>query len=258
MNRLFLMVNAHFTCLVSCVLLFGAANAQVNPIDSLLKSMVMVEGGTFQMGNQDADAEKNEKPAHNVLVNTFKIGKYEVTQAQWVAVMGTNPSFFSNCDDCPVELVDWNLVQEFIRKLNDKTGASFRLPTEAEWEYAARGGNKSKSTKYSGGNDINQVAWYSDGIAENRSHPVGKKKPNELGLYDMSGNVWEWCSDRYAADYYAKSPAKNPQGPDAGEKRVVRGGSWNCIDLYCGVSYRWFAPSDRNGSNGLRLVQDVK
>ncbi len=185
--------------------------------------MVLVKGGTFQMGSNDGDS--NEKPIHEVSVDDFYLSKYEVTQKQWVAIMGNNPSYFKG-DNLPVESVSWNDVQQFIRKLNTKTGVSFRLPTEAEWEYAARGGNKSKGYKYSGSDNVGSVAWYS-GNSNNKTHPVGTKQPNELGLYDMSGNVWEWCADWYGGDYYSKSPYENPTGPATGASRVNRGGSWN-------------------------------
>ena len=158
--------------------------------------MVFVKGGTFMMGatpEQGSDAGDGEKPVHSVTVSDFYIGKYEVTQAQWKAVMGKNPSHYKG-ENRPVERVSWYDIQKFIEKLNAKTGKRYRLPTEAEWEYAARGGNQSKGYKYSGSNDIGSVAWYTNNSGD-RTHPVGQKQPNELGLYDMTGNVWEWCSD---------------------------------------------------------------
>ncbi|HDP98542.1 MAG TPA: hypothetical protein ENN22_05075, partial [bacterium] len=154
--------------------------------------MVFVAGGTFMMGSNEYD---NEKPIHKVYVDDFYIGKYEVTQKQWFEIMGSNPSRFKG-DNLPVERVSWNDVQEFIRKLNAKTGGNFRLPTEAEREYASRGGSRSAHFKYSGSNNVDNVAWY-DNNSGRKTHPVGTKQPNELGLYDMSGNVWEWCSDWY-------------------------------------------------------------
>ncbi|MBQ3247459.1 MAG: SUMF1/EgtB/PvdO family nonheme iron enzyme, partial [Alistipes sp.] len=171
--------------------------------------MVFVKGGTFTMGataEQGSDADSDEKPAHSVTVSNFYIGKYEVTQAQWEAVMGKNPSRFKG-DNLPVERVSWNDIQKFIEKLNAKTGKRYRLPTEAEWEYAARGGNQSKGYKYSGSNDIGSVAWYTDN-SSSPTHPVGQKQPNELGLYDMSGNVYEWCSDWHGS--YSSGSQTNP------------------------------------------------
>jgi formylglycine-generating enzyme required for sulfatase activity len=216
--------------------------------------MVFVEGGTFQMGataEQGRNAESNERPVHSVTLNDFYIGKYEVTQAQWKAVMGVNPSSFQG-DDCPVENVLWKDIQEFIKKLNQLTGKTYRLPTEAEWEYAARGGKKSKGYQYAGGNSIKEVAWY-NGNTGYGTHPVGQKQPNELGLYDMSGNVWEWCQDWY--DSYASSSQTNPTGPTSGSYRVLRGGSWDYGVGECRVSNREASnPSFRSGGRGFRLV----
>ncbi len=230
--------------------------------------MVFVKGGTFEMGSNKGDGA--EKPIHTVTVNSFYMSKYEVTQKQWRAIIGNNPSYFKG-DDLPVENVSWYDVQEFIKKLNEKTGQHYRLPTEAEWEYAARGGNKSRGYKYAGSNNIDEVGWYWknsgieqlkgvwdwDKIKNNKckTHPVGQKKPNELGIYDMSGNVWEWCSDWYKAKYYRHSPQNNPQGPESGSRRVYRGGSWDYLATYCRVAYRhyWFPDSSRNYL-GFRLV----
>jgi formylglycine-generating enzyme required for sulfatase activity len=195
------------------------AEARQKPIDSF--NMVYVKGGTFQMGSNSGDSD--EKPVHSVRVSNFYIGKYEVTQKQWKAIMGGNPSNWKG-DNLPVENVSWNDVQEFLRKLNAKTGGNFRLPTEAEWEYACRGGTRSAHYKYAGSNNASEVAWYS-GNSGSKTHPVGQKQANELGLYDMSGNVWEWCSDWYSKDYYKNSPSSNPRGPNGGTSRVYRGGS---------------------------------
>ena len=187
--------------------------------------MIAVEGGTFTMGatsEQGSDAYDNEKPAHSVTLSSYSIGETEVTQALWQAVMGSNPSYFSGSNR-PVEMVSWDDCQDFITKLNAMTGEIFRLPTEAEWEFAARGGNKSRGYKYAGSNSIDDVAWYSDNSSD-RTHDVATKQPNELGLYDMSGNVCEWCYDWYGN--YSSSAQTNPTGPASGDYRVIRGGSW--------------------------------
>ena len=223
-------------------------------IKKLAENMVLVEGGTFTMGatsEQGSDAYDREKPTHQVTLSTYYIGKYEVTQAEWQAVMGTNLSEFKG-DNLPVENVNWFDCQEFIRKLNELTGKQFRLPTEAEWEYAARGGNKSNRTKYAGGSDIDNVAWYDD-ISGRKTHPVGQKRANELGLYDMSGNVFEWCQDWFGD--YSSASQTNPQGPATGNFRVLRGGSW-CNDAWrCRLSYRGnVAPDGRASGRGLRLA----
>ena len=224
-------------------------------IQKLMANMVRVDGGTFMMGatsEQRSDAYDDEKPAHQVTLSSFSIGKYEVTQEEWEAVMGSNPSKFKGVK-LPVEQVSWNDCQTFIRKLNQMTGKQFRLPTEAEWEYAARGGSKSCGYKYAGGDNLGSVAWYTDNSGS-KTHEVGKKQPNELGLYDMSGNVWEWCQDWYGK--YGSSSQTNPKGPSSGSRRVRRGGSWGDDAGYCRVSYRGSnTPGDRYGSLGLRLAQ---
>ncbi len=217
--------------------------------------MVFVKGGTFQMGctSEQSDCNDDEKPVHTVTVSDFYMGKYEVTQKQWKEIMGNNPSYFKG-DNLPVERVSWNDIQEFLKKLNQKTGMNYRLPTEAEWEYAARGGVKSRGYKYAGSNDIDEVAWH-DGNSGNKTHPVGQKKANELGIYDMSGNVWEWCSDWYSSSYYGSSPQNNPQGPSSGLHRVARGGSWYDYARYCRVARRDFSgPGIRYYALGFRLV----
>lgn len=188
--------------------------------------MVWVEGGTFRMGatsEQGKDASSDEKPVHNVTLSGFYIGKTEVTQALWKMVMDSNPSEFRG-DNLPVENVSWDDCQEFIWKLRHLTGQNFRFPTEAEWEFACRGGNNSRGYKYSGSNYIDNVAWY-NGNSGFKTHPVATKSPNELGIYDMSGNVWEWCSDWYHYKY-SRGAQTNPEGPSKGWDRVCRGGSW--------------------------------
>jgi sulfatase modifying factor 1 len=212
--------------------------------------MVFVEGGTFQMGSSSGDSD--EQPVHSVTLSSFSIGKYEVTQAQWKAVMGNNPSNFGGCDNCPVETVSWNDVQEFIRKLNAQTGKNYRLPTEAEWEFAAKGGKQSRGYIYSGSNDLGSVAWYSDN-SESKTHPVGSKQGNELGIYDMSGNVWEWCSDWYGP--YSSYNETNPTGASSGQNRVLRGGGWNYFASYCRAANRIRRdPGSRSIDLGFRLV----
>ncbi len=225
-------------------------------VNGVAFKMVKVEGGTFTMGatpEQGSDAGENEYPAHQVTLSSFSIGETEVTQALWQAVMGNNPSFFKNDDELPVEWVSWEDCQEFITKLNQMTGKQFRLPTEAEWEYAARGGNKSKGYKYSGSNDVNEVAWYWMNCGS-ITHPVGTKKANELGLYDMSGNVFEWCDDFMS--YFTEEAQANPTGPTTGIVRVFRGGGWGNSDpASCRVSYRDSDyPRYTSSSRGLRLA----
>ncbi len=215
--------------------------------------MVEVKGGTFTMGatsEQVGDSRDNEKPAHSVTLSSYHIGQTEVTQALWQAVMGSNPSYFKGSNR-PVERVSWEDCQEFLSRLNRITGKRFRLPTEAEWEYAARGGH-SGGYKYSGSNNINDVAWYNDNSGST-THPVAIKQPNELGLYDMSGNVWEWCSDWYGD--YSSSAQSNPTGPSSGSYRVFRGGSWSYFARHCRVSSRSSLSLDlRDFSLGLRLA----
>lgn len=212
-------------------------------------TMVKVEGGTFQMGNINGD--ENETPVHNVTLSDFYIGETEVTQALWKAVMGNNPSYFIG-DSLPVENVNWDDCQEFIGKLNVLTGKTFRLPTEAEWEYAARAGSKSRGYKYSGSDILQNVAWYSDN-SDSATHFVRMKSPNELGLYDMSGNVWEWCADWYGS--YSSAPQINPSGPSSGDFRVLRGGSWTVFAKNCQLSHRYCSSSySRHFNYGFRLA----
>jgi formylglycine-generating enzyme required for sulfatase activity len=199
--------------------------------------MIFVEGGTFQMGSNSG--AEIEKPIHQVTLSSFNIGKYEVTQAQWKAVMGKNPSKLKECDNCPVDNVSWNDVQDFLNKLNEKTVKNYRLPSEAEWEYAARGGNRSQGYLYSGSNDINKVACYGN-ISDYTD--VGLKQANELGIYDMSGNIAEWCADFNGA--YSNFNQENPTGDSWGYNRVVRGGCWNFSADECRVSRRSFVDPD--------------
>ncbi|MBQ6729583.1 MAG: SUMF1/EgtB/PvdO family nonheme iron enzyme [Bacteroidales bacterium] len=227
---------------------------QTFTVNGVSFTMKLVEGGTFQMGatsEQGSDAYNSEKPVHSVTLSNYYLGETEVTQALWNAVMGSNPSYFEG-DALPVEQVAWNDCQEFIRKLNQKTGKNFRLPTEAEWEYAARGGKKSNGYKYAGSNDIGSVAWYTNN-SDSKTHPVKGKSPNELGLYDMSGNVWEWCSDWYGS--YSSGSQTNPQGLSSGSNRVLRGGGWDYFARICRVSHRYcYDPDIRNRHYGFRLA----
>lgn len=217
--------------------------------------MVKVDGDTFSMGatsEQCVDGESDEKPIHQVYLSDYLIAKTEVTQKQWEAVMSSNPSQIKG-DNLPVKSVSWNDCQKFIMKLNRMTGLNFRLPTEAEWEYAARGGAKSRGYKYSGSNDIDAVAWCINTTNDRGTKPVATKRANELGLYDMSGNVHEWCSDWYGD--YSSSPQTNPKGPSTGYDRVCRGGSWNDYARHCRVSNRLSEdPSDSFYFRGFRLA----
>ena len=232
---------------VEVVDVLGDHSFTANGVSFVMKP---VEGGTFQMGSNDSEADSDEKPVHSVTVSTFYMGETEVTQALWKAVMGSNPSCFKG-DNLPVESVSWNDCQEFIRKLDSLTGRSFRLPTETEWEYAARGGSRSGGTKYAGSSSIGSVAWYDDNSSD-KTHAVKGKSPNELGLYDMSGNVWEWCSDWYGS--YGSGSQTNPKGLSSGSYRVLRGGSWDGGAGYCRVSYRSNGdPVDRGNYPGFRL-----
>ncbi len=231
------------------------------PVDGIVTvgnvsfKMIRVEGGKFMMGatpEQGSDANKSEKPVHQVSLNTFYIGETEVTQELWEAVMGSNPSSFKGAQR-PVERVSLDDCQDFIHKLNSLTGMEFRLPTEAEWEYAARGGQAGCGFKYAGSNFIDDVAHYYRLFDIYGTTDVATKQPNELGLYDMSGNVWEWCRDWYSP--YSSGCQTNPTGPSSGSFRVIRGGCWNTYARYCRVSIRRNnAPSDSNDSLGLRLA----
>jgi formylglycine-generating enzyme required for sulfatase activity len=265
-------------------------------VNAVSFEMVAVRGGTFIMGctaEQGDNCLDGEKPVHQVMVSDFYIGKYEVTQAQWKAIMGTtvvkqqrdkdNPNWAlkGEGDNYPMYFVSWEEVQEFIRKLNAQTGKQYRLPAEAEWEYAARGGAKSKGYKYSGNNTAFDVAWYYENAGDkvlddnlwledsdaattlrntnnNGTHAVGTKSPNELGLYDMSGNVWELCSDWYG-EYDSNSPQNNPQGPESGTLRVCRGGAWCSPAEYARVSDRKTSmPVARYSSVGFRIACSSK
>ena len=263
-------IKAIITLAISAMLSLSAVaqEKQTITVNGVSFNMIKVEGGTFKMGaqstdpngeNYDSEASEREQPVHSVTLSDYYIGETEVTQELWEAVMGTTIEqqrqkaeeyWGSDCDlfgqgsTHPMYYISWEECQEFIAKLNQLTGKRFCLPTEAEWEYAARGGNKSRGYKYAGSNTIGEVAWYDDnacdGVGRNSpaygTHPVGTKSPNELGLYDMSGNVYEWCSDWYGK--YLSSSQTNPTGPTTGSNRVLRGGSWIGRAQNCRVSSR--------------------
>ncbi|MBQ3732216.1 MAG: formylglycine-generating enzyme family protein, partial [Muribaculaceae bacterium] len=227
--------------------------------------MVALEGGTFTMGVDSATvdmglANADEMPAHEVTLSPYSIGQTEVTQELWYAVMGTYPSGFTGNMQRPVEQVSWDECQQFITRLNAITGKTFRLPTEAEWEYAARGGVKAQGMTYAGSDNLDEVAWYYNnsyavgtGSADYGTHAVGSKHGNELGLYDMTGNVFEWCSDWYGP--YNEEAQVNPTGPESGVRRVTRGGGWFSLPTESRVTFRNYeAPGSRNYSLGFRLA----
>ena len=226
-------------------------------LEKLNDDMVYIEAVEFTMGatkEQKGEANSDEKPAHPVVLNCFYLCKYEVTQELWEAVMGDNPSHFKG-KNLPVENVSWDDCLKFIMKLNELTGKKYRLPTEAEWEYAARGGSNSMHYKYSGGNSLEYVSWYFHNSMD-KTHTVGMMKPNELGLYDMSGNVWEWCQDWYGS--YDKKTAYYPTGPIKAYNKVFRGGGYDNGDTYCRCSYRnGTAPQNKFKNLGLRLAHSI-
>ena len=220
----------------------GGGSVESFTVNGVTFEMVKVDGGTYSMGSYSGYS--SETPVHSESISTFYIGKTEVTQALWAAVMGNNPSQFRG-ENRPVENVSWYDCQEFVERLSRLTGRIFRLPTEAEWEYAARGGNRSRGYTYSGSNDIYRVAWYSENSGGS-THPVAQKLDNELGIYDMSGNVWEWTSDNYSSDYSSARSSSN---------RVHRGGGWNNDATNCRVAFRYSnSPGCRNDNLGLRLA----
>jgi formylglycine-generating enzyme required for sulfatase activity len=244
--------------LLTSITLFGINRAVTKEVKKKKapEGMVFVNGGCYQMGcrNWTSECEDNEKPVHEVCIDDFYISKYEVTQKQWREVMGSNPSHFNECgDNCPVEQVSWNDAQQFIRILNQKTGKNYRLPTEAEWEYACRSGGKQE--KYAGGSDPESVSWYSSNSG-NETLPVGQKRPNGLGLYDMSGNVWEWVYDWMRP--YPISKQLNPKGPLRGANRVDRGGSWRYASRDARCSNRSSSnPDSRYSGLGFRLAGNI-
>ena len=228
------------------------AKCGVRVIDIQEIEMVFVEGGTFTMGcTGDNCYYPEELPAHQVTLSNYHISKYLVTQKLWKDVMGYNPSYFIG-DDLPVEQVSWYDVQDFLKKLNQVTGKNYRLPTEAQWEFAARGGNKSEASTFSGSNNIDLVAWYGNNSNQS-THPVGTKMPNELGIYDMSGNVYEWVYDWF--NYYLDLPQTDPEGFDISSLKVARGGGWFSAEFACRTTYRVSgSPFKTSDYPGFRLA----
>ena len=227
----------------------------LEPINTF--EMVAVPAGCYEMGDFTGKGDVNEHPQHTACVKAFELGKFPVSQMEWISVMGKNPSANVACGGfCPVENVSWNEVRDFIKRLNARGSAKYRLPTEAEWEYAARSGGKAQA--WAGTSDeaeLGEYAWYIEN-AVFQAHPVGKKKPNGLGLYDMSGNVWQWTADWYAAGYDAHAVKQNPQGPRAGKQRALRGGYWGSPSRMLRTTRRIGLMPDAKGPGfGLRLVR---
>lgn len=238
---------------IDSIVTYGDSH-KVFTVNGVSFKMIYVKGGTFTMGatSEQTGAHSDESPTHSVTLSDYYIGETEVTQELWSAVMGSNPSNFTGNMQRPVEKVSWNDCQTFISKLNELTGETFRLPTEAQWEYAARGGNLAQGRLYSGSNTIDDVAWYISNSSSS-THPVKTKSPNELGIYDMSGNVYEWCSDWYGS--YSSAAQTDPTGPSTGYTRVNRGGCWDNKAVYCRVANRSdCAPEASNRHLGLRLA----
>ncbi|MHB8882097.1 MAG: formylglycine-generating enzyme family protein [Thermodesulfovibrionales bacterium] len=252
--------------LMLCILLVLSSVAPVNGDEGKVvdpttgMEFTFVKGGCFKMGDFPGDGEVNEKPVHEVCVSDFYIGKYEVTQSQWEKVMGKNPSTYNNCGpDCPVDFVSWNMAQEFVTKLIGKSGNRYRLPTEAEWEYAARNGGKEEVWAGTSKEvNLKDFAWYNES-AKSVTHRVGLKKPNGLGLHDMSGNVLEWCLDWYNSAYYGESPTDNPPGPTSGKTRILRGGGFGESVKEVRTTYRFNdEPDTQDHSYGVRLLLSTK
>ncbi len=235
----------------------GPATAQSENDESFVDpttamAFVKVPGGCFQMGDTLGGGSSDEKPAHEVCLDSFYMAQYEVTQGEYSKVVGSNPASFRRGERYPVEQVSWSDAQAFINTLNELSNRTYRLPTEAEWEYAAR--SDGQEEKFAGGDDIAEYAWYAENSGRS-THPVGSKQPNGLGLHDLSGNVWEWCQDWYGSGYYAESPRDNPIGPPSGTYRVTRGGGWNDTARSLRLTDRNSkTPGYRNARFGFRLV----
>ena len=232
--------------------------AKRHALDPFHDLMIPIKGGTFQMGDDHGNLGEACRPVHPVSIKDFHLCTHPITQAQWRAVMGSDPpnQHFKGCDDCPVEGVSWNDAQAFLKKLNEKAGKGYRLPTEAEWEYAARGGVASRKTKFAGSDNLNEVGWYMNNSGS-KTQPVMQKKANELGLYDLSGNVWEWCQDVWH-DNYKGAPTDGSAWMIDGDPRirVVRGASWFNDSIICRVEIRGGGSADGRGCNfGFRLAR---
>ena len=240
-----------------CLLILISLNlfSFAQPTNNFKIEMVLIKSDSFLMGNNFG--KKDAKPAHTVKLNDFYIGKHEVTQRLWQQVVGIEKDKKLDCLDCPVYDVSYENIEFFLSKLNQLTNKNYRLPTEAEWEYAASGGKESKDYKYCGSNNLDEVAW-NVANSDMKTHPVGLLKPNELGLYDMSGNVWELCSDWYAKSFYKTSPTNNPNNTTKSSNHVVRGGSWRSGEERCRVRSRNKDIRDHHISNcGFRLVMEI-
>lgn len=259
------------TAALLCAVLAGAGGpaAAADPPSAILANknllaaaadMVRVEGGRFEMGctPEQKGCQKDENPARAVTVASFEIGRREVTQEFWQAVMGENPSAFGDCPECPVETVSWDDIQAFLDRLNARgDGAAWRLPTEAEWEYAARGGGLSRGYLYAGGDDWAEIGWYYEN-AGNRTRPTGNKRANELGLHDMSGNVREWVQDCYYGTYEGAPEDGRAWDLGACGRRAIRGGSWYGKPSYLRSANRfWYAPYFANNNLGFRLARSL-
>jgi len=250
------MKRSFFCALLALSTLVASAEDKNNSSAGPNPEMVSIKGGKFVLGSDDDFADR--KPAHVVVLSDFTMSKYEITEAQYKAVMGPKSLTFEICDNCPVTNLSWFDVQNYIEKLNTATGHHYRLPTEAEWEFAARGGKKEHKDRlknHSGRRVLQYIAWF-ERNSRDRTHEVGFKDPNELGLYDMTGNAEEWCSDWYAKEFFTKKEVTNPKGPESGISKVVRGGSWKSEADELAVTRRAaYLPKEKSIALGFRLVE---